>query len=476
MLKTHLLVAYTLFLLVYSCTTTHTQPTQGYHITIDIKDATYSELYLGFYYKGKTYVTDTSSRRQKHDPYIFSGSELLDPGFYFLLDTAKTLLFEFVLGGDQHFSMKTEDIKQPIHSIVEGDIDNMLYFRMLRDNAENYEAAKPYIDIASDSTKSEQAIAEARQRLEELRDKLEKKREALVQEYPDQLVSTFIRASTEITIPRHIEKDPDSLLAWRYYRAHLFDSMPLHSSVVLRFPKDIVNEKLDLYLDKLHPQQADTLIQAIERLAQRANSNEEVLSYIIWLCTLKYQKAKIMGLDKVFVHLYDTYYETNRMTSIVNEQLKGKIKKIVSAIRLTLIGNEAPNLIMQDQDLKPKSLYEMPEKYRLIYFFDPDCHACSLETPKLVDFYNKTSLNIGIFAVCADTSIVKMKSYIEKMKLQDWTVVNGPRSYVGSYHELYDANSTPTLVIIDKRNMVIAKKIGAEQIENFLSNYEKIGN
>ena len=473
MLKINILALYIFFLLGCSCTTTQTQPTKGYHITIDIKDTQDPALYLGFYYKGKTYVADTALQ-QDENTYVFTGDELLDPGFYFLLDTGKTLLFEFVLAEDQQFSLKVEDVSTPMNTFVEGDIDNTLYFRMLRDNAENYKEAKPYIDIRSDSTKSEQEMAEARKMLEELRKKLEQKRALMMQEYPNQLVSTFMRANTEITLPEHIEKNVDSLLAWRYYREHFFDHIPLHASAVLRFPKDIISERLDLYLDKLHPQQADTLIQAIEQLIQRTNNNEEMLSYIVWLCTLKYQKIKIMGLDKIFVHLYDNYYETNRMTSIINDQLKTEIAKLANTLRLTLIGNEAPNLVMQDIDLKPQSLYKMSQKYRLIYFFDPDCHACGLETPKLMNFYKNTTFDIGVFAVCTDSSIVKMKDYIEKMQLQDWTVVSGPRSYVGTYHTLYDASSTPTLVIIDRKNLVIAKKIGAEQIEHFLENYERI--
>jgi hypothetical protein len=55
----------------------------------------------------------------------------------------------------------------------------------------------------------------------------------------------------------------------------------------------------------------------------------------------------------------------------------------------------------------------------------------------------------------------------------NWVTVNGPRSAVGSYHNLYDAMTTPTIYILDERKKIIAKKLPAERLEEFLINFEK---
>jgi hypothetical protein len=55
-----------------------------------------------------------------------------------------------------------------------------------------------------------------------------------------------------------------------------------------------------------------------------------------------------------------------------------------------------------------------------------------------------------------------------------WITVNGPRTYVGSYHDLYDANTTPSLFIMDEKKKIIAKKIPIERLEEFFTNYEKL--
>ncbi|MDV3308276.1 MAG: thioredoxin family protein [Cyclobacteriaceae bacterium] len=129
---------------------------------------------------------------------------------------------------------------------------------------------------------------------------------------------------------------------------------------------------------------------------------------------------------------------------------------------------------MQDVNFKPRALYDIKSKYTVIYFFDPDCSHCRQETPKLVDFYerNKTRFDVEVFAVSSDTSMAKMANYIKEMGMK-WITVNGPRTYVGPYQDLYDSVQYPTVYVLDDRKKIIAKKIPVDKLEEFLANYEK---
>ena len=188
-----------------------------------------------------------------------------------------------------------------------------------------------------------------------------------------------------------------------------------------------------------------------------------------------YQTPEIMGLDAVFVHLYNKYFATGEMDYWANAQLKKNLKEHADKLSRAMIGHVAPNLMMQDQNLQPRSLYDIKKKYTIIFFFDPDCGHCRQESPKLVDFYNKnkTKYNLEVFAVSADTSLQKMKDYIKEMKMT-WVTVNGPRTYLKSdYHNLYYADTTPTIYILDEQKKVIARKLPTEKLDDFLTNYEK---
>jgi len=209
-------------------------------------------------------------------------------------------------------------------------------------------------------------------------------------------------------------------------------------------------------------------------MVAKAKKNQETYKYMIFTLILKYQNPELMGLDDVFVYLNDKYFETGEMNYWANEKYRKNIKEHADRLRKSLIGNTAPNLIMLDENLKQRSMYNIKSKYTILFIFDPDCGHCKTETPKLVNFYtkNKTKLDVEVFAVSADTSMQKMRDYIKTMKMS-WITVNGPRTYVGSYHDLYDAITTPTLYVIDNKKKIIGKKIPIESLEDFLTNYEK---
>ena len=158
----------------------------------------------------------------------------------------------------------------------------------------------------------------------------------------------------------------------------------------------------------------------------------------------------------------------------VNASMKKSLQEYADRLRKSLIGKTGPNLIMQDQNLARRALYDLKNRYTILYIFDPDCGHCKEETPKLVAFYNKnkTRFDIGVFAVSADTSMAKMKDYIKTMKMP-FVTVNGPRTYVGPYQDHYDAVTTPSLFVLDNRKKIIAKKIPADKLEDFFIQYEK---
>jgi thiol-disulfide isomerase/thioredoxin len=128
---------------------------------------------------------------------------------------------------------------------------------------------------------------------------------------------------------------------------------------------------------------------------------------------------------------------------------------------------------MQDASLRPPSLSDIPNKYTILYVFDPDCGHCREETPKLVSFYDSKKFDVGVYAVCADSSIQKMKSYTKEMKMT-WTTVNAHRTYTKWYQDLYDAIATPSLYVLDRNRRIIAKQIAVDKLSDFLTQYEKL--
>ena len=446
----------------------------GYKIRFKVDGLRDTTAYLGYYYGESTFVKDTAKVNHVGE-FTFDGKQTLPQGVYFLV-LNKTRIFELVVGQNQNFSLETSTADYVKNMKVTGDVDNKLFFENMIFNMERHLEAEPFIKTIQDSTLSENQKQEARENFTKVNEKVMAYQDKVIKEHPGTLTARIFKANKPIKIPdppKKADGSIDSTFQLKWYREHFFDNFDLADDALIRMPRPIYQEKINEYLDKLYAPQADTLKRALTRVVAKAKKNPETYKYAVWVAVLKYQNPEIMGLDEVFVHLNDSYFANGEMDFWANAQMKKNLKDHADRLRKSLIGQKGSNLIMQDVNLKPRALYDIKNKYTVLYIFDPDCGSCKKETPKLVEFYNKKKFDVQVYAVSADTSMVKMREYISEMKMK-WITVNGPRTYVGPYQDLYDANTTPTLYVLDNEKKIIGKKIPAEKLEEFLTQYERV--
>lgn len=452
----------------------------GYKIDFKIKEWKDTTVYLGFYYGEQTNIKDTT-RTDSAGAFFFDNKNTLPQGVYFLVlktQTGFTKIFDLVIGHDQFFSMETTTADYVKNMVVTGDDDNQLFFENLRFNMERNVEAEPFIKILRDSSLTEDQKKSARDSFAKINEKVATYQKSLIAKNPKLLTVRLIRANQPIDIPPAPKKangNIDSTFQLRYYRDHFFDNFDLADDAMLRMPRPFYQEKIKEYLNKLYAPVPDTILVAIDKMVTKAKRNPETYKYLVWNCVFLYQNPEIMGLDAVYVGLYDKYFASGEMDYWISDPVKKNLKDYAEKLRGSLVGKTGSNLIMQDQNFQPRSMYDIKNKYTILFIFDPDCGHCKEETPKLVDFYNKnkTKFNIEVYAVSADTSMVKMKNYIKDMKMP-WITVNGPRTYLPKhYSELYHSDTTPALYILDNKHKIIAKKLPVKQLEDFFVKHEK---
>lgn len=448
---------------------------QAYNLQFKITGLRDTTVLLGFYYGESTYVKDTARVNSKGE-FAFDGKEPLKHGVYFLV-LDKTRIFEMVISTSQKFKMETSTADYVKNMKVTGDIDNKIFFENMVFNMEMHKEAEPHIAVMKDSTLNEDQKKSAREEYEKINAKVLAYHDKVIKEHPGTMTSKIFLSGKPVKVPEPPKREDgsiDSTFQLRWYRQHFFDDFNLADDALLRMPRPVYKEKISEYLDKLYAPQPDTVSKAIDYIVSKAKPNKDAYQYIVLTLILKYQTPEIMGMDGVFVHLYDKYFATGEVDYWANDKFKKNVKEYADRLRKSLVGLKGPNLIMQDANFQKRSMYDIKNKYTILFIFDPDCGHCKTETPILVDFYNKNraKLNLEVFAVSADTSMQKMRDFIKEMKTP-WITVNGPRTYVGPYQDLYDAIQTPSLYILDEKKKIIAKKIPTDKLEDFFINYEK---
>ncbi|MEO5978057.1 MAG: thioredoxin-like domain-containing protein [Chryseolinea sp.] len=450
----------------------------GYSLKFKIDGWKGTTAYLGNFYGETTYIKDTAQVSDKGEFIFDSAKPLTYRGVYFLVlmkDGQAQKQFEFIISDKQHFSMETRAEDYVKYMKVTGDEDNRLFFDNMIFNMDRHKEAEPFEKILRDSTLAEDKKKDARIEYAKVGDKVSAYQDDIIKKYPNTLTAKILKANQPIKIPdapKKADGSIDSTFQLRWYRQHFFDNFDLAESGLICLPRPLYKEKINEYLDKLYAPQPDSITKASANYIDKAKKNQETYKYATWMTLLKYQQPEIMGLDEVYVNIFDKYYGSGEMDFWVSGKLKQNLKDHADRLRTSLVGKQGKNLIMQDGNFKPRSMYDIKNKYTVLYIFDPDCGHCKEETPKLVSFYNSKKWDIEVYAVSADSSMQKMRDYIKEMSMK-WITVNGPRTYVGHYQDLYDAMTTPSLYVLDQKKKIIAKKVPADKLDEFLTQYEK---
>lgn len=457
------------------------QNNSGYAIDFKVTGLKDTTAYLGYFFAEQTYIRDTANVNSKGE-FSFTGKTPLLQGSYFLV-LNKSRLIDIMIGPNQHFSVETDTagLRRPVGKVlIKNDLDNKLYYENLAHNAELNKKAEPYIKILRDTTLKDQAKKKAAQEaLKKIGEEAQVYQDKISSAHPETMTGRLFKTTKQVVIPdppKRADGSIDSLFQLKYYREHFFDNFDLSDDALIRIEQPMYKKKVTEYLDKLYAQHPDTITKAITKLVEKAKKNPETYKFLMITLTSKYGTPEYMGMDEVFVWLYYTYYATGEMDYWANEKHKKNLKEFADNFCKSLIGKTGPNMIMQDANLQPKSMYDIKTKYTILYFFDHDCGHCRKETPVLVNFYkkNKAKFNLEVFAVDIDSSMVAMRDFIKTFGTT-WITVNGPRTYLKvSYADQYDVPSSPTLYILDEKKKIIAKKPPTDKLEDFLLNYERI--
>jgi thiol-disulfide isomerase/thioredoxin len=447
---------------------------EGYAIRFQVRGIKDTICLIATYYGSGTYVKDTV-KVDAAGRFTFKTAADYPKGIYLAVINDRSY-FEFVINNDKKFTMETDRKDLSGKMVISGSPDNQLFYDYLKYNKTKYGEIQALQKMIVKGRTSSDSVKLLNEKSDAINKEIIRYKLDIAEKQPSTFVAFLINAMREPDVPETPvlpNGRKDSSFAYRYVKTHFWDGTDFTDDRLLRTP--VFDNKLKKYFDKVLIQNPDTIIKETDILIEKSRPNPEMFKYMVWYATYHSENSEIMGFDRIFVHVVDTYYLTHQATWERPAVVENLIKK-ANRIRPLLIGQVAPNMIMVDTNNQPVSMYSIKSNFLILFFWDPDCGHCEQEIPKIKEFYSNygDSIGIKIFAVCSDTSLTKWKSTIRKKKM-NWINVDGPRTLTGDYHEQYDVTTTPVIYILNSRKEIIAKRLVTDQILLFLRNYIKKG-
>jgi len=170
---------------------------------------------------------------------------------------------------------------------------------------------------------------------------------------------------------------------------------------------------------------------------------------------------------KVFLHVAQSYV-LNRDTGWMDKKQLASVQQKVDLLRpKNRVGDLAPDISLIDPYFAQISLYSIPAKYLVLYFYDPDCSHCKVQTPILFDIYLKyRNKGLEVLAVCVTTDVQRWREFIEQ---DNWNWVNGSDPYFTSdFRNDYKVLTTPMLYVLDSSRKILATNLGVADLPEFL--------
>ncbi|MFT4544177.1 MAG: thiol-disulfide isomerase/thioredoxin [Bacteroidia bacterium] len=452
----------------------------GYEIEFNIQNCKPGNVVLAYYYGDKQYIKD-STQVDASGKFVFKGDEAMDQGIYIAVMPPDNKYFELIVSEDQHFSMTSKYGKMITGMQIKGSDENGRFYTYLQ-FLETQKSKGAKLSTRSDALEKADSIGfresdEFKQIQEEMQaidSEVKDYKNKFITDYSDALLSKVFQASKDPEIPEApiLENGrPDSTFAWRYFKQHYWDYVDFSDDRIIRTP--VYHSKLERFMTKTIQQIPDSISVEASKLIEKTRESNELFKYTVFWITSNFETSKQMGMDAVFVHMAKNYYMTGQAFWADSTTI-AKISDRATKLSYSLVGATAPNLIMKDTSNQVKVLHAFDNDYTIAYFWDPECGHCKKVTPKVKAFYDefKEELDVEVYGVMTNPKEQESwRKYIIENNL-NWINVDDPEQKT-AYKYLYDIYSTPVIFLLDKNKKIIAKRIGAEDLENFIRHHKK---
>lgn len=442
---------------------------QSYDITFKIRDIYDNKIVIKSYYGKDIVIIDTvkqaedgSFRLLKDN--INSGIGIVSVGRYdiftFLFDKANK--FDIEMDGDWNY-------------VVNGCMDNDLYFEFQKANTS---IRKLEGSIRKEIKENKNANKDS---LESIFLKESKSfvsfQNQFYENYPNHLMSKLVNVFEDIKVPAEylIDKKLDTTKLKEfayYYRTHYWDKFDFSDQRFIGTPYFF--KKLKTYISEITLQTGDSIGESLKDFVvlARKKDGDIYARYAVDYYIKSYRNVPFSYSEDRFVAITDRVInsETTPYLSISEIQT---LRMEADKLRPLLPNQKFKNITEKDFEGKTHSLYDLKNKYTIVYFFSAECESCKINLEVLEKFYNdfKNVYDVEVFSIDLDHNIEASLKFKKEHPFK-WIVLKTTSEELESKYNL-NIEMTPDIYILDKDKKIINHTPSYNQIEETIKRMEE---
>lgn len=279
--------------------------------------------------------------------------------------------------------------------------------------------------------------------------------------------STIPHQFPMVTIPEEL-KNPSKRA--EYLISHYWDNFDFSDTSYISLPM-VTEQAFADYVNLFDHTDIDEVTIATEKMlnySSEADKTKHMYNYFLDLYKkYLYDPNSPVRNDEYYIPIVKYILAD----TISDETSKERAKFALSMMMKNRKGESASNFKFVTPDQKISSLNKLSKVYTLLYFYNPECHACK----ETLHFLKNSSIISGlissnkldILAIYPDQDISLWQQSVSEVP-QKW--ING-FDKDGVVKKLYDLRAIPTLYLLDSQKKVLLKDVNTQTLEDYFSGY-----
>lgn len=445
-----------------------------YDIKIKLTGIETAKVVLGYYLGEQTFAVDTAQVDSITGEIRFKPKRKLAQGVYFVSHT-EGVIFNLILADETDFSIAT-DITAPYDSAkIDHSVENTVYFNYMKtvQRVQNeISQINGITDMLRQAKADKSVINEQEQKITSRYTGLEKYTQSIIRQAPHLFTSKLLNIATMPIMPSELtqlKNDQPNPAYWFYFRKHFFDGVDFTDKRLVKSP--YYANRLGQFLGYM-VNNRDSVKAELDFLLTKTHSNNEFYKFTLqWLTAVFDDNIDRMpNADAYLIHLVEKYHR--KADSGTDKYALERMEYKVNAFKNVLIGSPAPNFSLPNTEGVLKSLNEVKADYTLVVFYSSLCSHCREEMPTIQKAVQQMdNKKLKVFTVCTDGVREPWLSFLEEMKMKDWTNVldTAPDTDI---QKKYVTWNLPVLYLLDKNKTILANRIKPENLHNLMVNGE----